>query len=146
MCVEEKTIADLVSITKEVLRLHQDEQYSFSKLCVSDELVKASYFVCHIFDLPSQYDQQPLPGGSTKFISHKPTVFESHALTNAVDRAKIDHLMTKIQNLEEHNKRLQEQIGVNATIAQEFEQTQAQVHRLTEKSKSQKDLTVSSGN
>jgi len=131
-------MADLASLTKEVLRLHQDEHRTYDELRTSNERVKASYFVEHILGkvlIPSSPEQKPLIDGTKQNSSLEPSAngSQSHIIE---DEAQLQHLLEKMRSLEEHSH----------AKAQEIQYLRAQLRKLADKVKSQKDLTVPSGN
>jgi len=140
--VEVKAMADLASLTKEVLRLHQDEHRTYDELRTSNECAKASYFVEHIFGktlISPHPEQKPSTNDTTRNSSWEKLADQNQSHSTE-DEARLLHLMEKIEKL---NKKMKEQ---DAYMAATNTKMQAQLRKLEDKVKSQKDLTVRSGN
>lgn len=139
--VQARAMVDLSTITKEVLRLHQNEHVKYHELRNSNESVKASYFVGLLFSSPSD---------EIESLNHSP-IQENCQIPPAA--SKPDHCkfaesttqMEKIQSLEEQIQRLMKQAEGNASIVKELQQTKAKVHKLETKLRDEKDVTVTSG-
>lgn len=142
--LEKKAMKDLSVITKEVLRLHQEEQDTYQQLCTSDELTKALYFTNVLFgasscynnsyptDITEQERSYELPASQRRWQSHN-------------ENAESNIQMEKIKYLEDQIQKLLKQSDGNIGIAQELQRTSLKVKKLEAKFKSDKDLTVSSG-
>mmetsp|Transcript_16806 Transcript_16806/g.28930 ORF Transcript_16806/g.28930 Transcript_16806/m.28930 type:complete len:348 (-) Transcript_16806:85-1128(-) len=140
-------MADLASITKDVLRLHQRNYDKYEIIRASNEVDKASYFIEHLFGFESSPDQISPSCGSTQVIMHQASASASASQASTKDAAltELEHLIHKIQALEGQNRKLQKHADANANMPLKLQQMETQVRKLAAKAKSEKDLIFARG-
>ena len=132
-------MSDLASITEEVLRLHQEEHHTYDHLRTSNKSDIASYFVERVFgeqSISSSPPQDVLNKGSMQTNTQD-------QLYNGIQVNTKNDELAQLQHMKEKMCILDKQPDLNANMAKDLKDMQAEVRKLTAKVKSKKDVTVS---